>query len=48
MDEDTASLSQLQWAKILVKLDGKDFPSTLQVVVDSLSFSLQLWWKGPS
>ncbi|RVX14661.1 hypothetical protein CK203_011960 [Vitis vinifera] len=33
VDEDTASLSQLQWAKILVKLDGKDFPSTLQVVV---------------
>ena len=38
MDEDTALLSHLQWARILVKYDGRIMPGSLQVDVGSFSF----------
>ncbi|RVX21519.1 hypothetical protein CK203_002346 [Vitis vinifera] len=33
MDENTASMVELQWARILVKLVGRDLPSYVQIVV---------------
>ena len=47
VDENTAHLSNLQWARILVKSLGRALPGALQVVVGSSSFSFQLWWKVP-
>ena len=46
-DEDTASMAELQWAKILVKLDIRSLPSSAQVVVGSGCFSVLLWWEFP-
>ena len=40
-------LSHLQWARILVKYDGRVLPRSLQVVVGCSSFSIQLWWEAP-
>ncbi|RVW76027.1 hypothetical protein CK203_055303 [Vitis vinifera] len=35
VDEDTTNFSQLQWARFLVKSDGKDLPGALNLVVGS-------------
>lgn len=40
VDEDMTDLNQLRWARILVKLDGRAFPASLQVVIGSPSFSI--------
>ena len=47
VDEDLTDLNQLRWARILVKLDGRAFPASLQVVIGSPSFSIQLWCEIP-
>ncbi|RVW32631.1 putative methyltransferase PMT13 [Vitis vinifera] len=47
VDEDMTDLNQLRWARILVKLDGRAFPASLQVVIGSPSFSIQLWCEIP-
>ena len=47
VDEDTTNFSQLQWARFLVKSDGKDLPGALNLVVGSLCFAIQLWWEVP-
>ncbi|RVW28886.1 hypothetical protein CK203_048076 [Vitis vinifera] len=36
-----------EWARILVKYDGRVLPKSLQVVVGCSSFSIQLWWEAP-
>ncbi|RVW91099.1 hypothetical protein CK203_039965 [Vitis vinifera] len=43
VNEDTAFFSKLQWARILVKLVGKELPSSLEIVVGSGCFAGQLW-----
>ena len=45
MDEDTAVFKELQWARILVKSEGLEWPSSLQVVVSSSCLAIQLWLK---
>ena len=45
VDEDTATFKELQWARILVKYEELEWPSSLQVVVDSSCFAIQLWWE---
>ena len=44
VDEDTKNLSQLQWARILVKNGGNFFPGTLNLVVKSC-YAVRLWWE---
>ena len=46
-DEDTTCMTELQWARILVKLDGRSLLSSAQVVVGSGCFSILLWWEFP-
>ena len=46
-DEDTTGMSELQWARILAKLDGRSLPSSTQVAVGSGCFSILLWWEFP-
>ncbi|KAL6318438.1 hypothetical protein AAG906_041204 [Vitis piasezkii] len=43
VDEDTAAFKELQWARILVKYEGLEWPSSLQVVVSSSCLAIQLW-----
>ena len=45
VDEDTATFKELQWARILVKYEELEWPSSLQVVVDSSCLAIQLWWE---
>ncbi|RVW94433.1 hypothetical protein CK203_035701 [Vitis vinifera] len=45
VDEDTAAFKELQWARILVKSEGLEWPSSLQVVVSSSCLAIQLWLK---
>ena len=45
VDEDTAAFKELQWARILVKSEGLKWPISLQVVVGSSCFFIQLWWE---
>lgn len=44
-DEDATGMSKLQWARILVKLDGRSLPCSTQVVVGSGCFSILLCWE---
>ena len=45
VDENTRRFSQLQWARILVKSEGKELSGTLQLVGDAACFAIQLWWE---
>ena len=47
VDEDTAHLRHLQWARVLVRYDGRRMPGMLKVVVGLSCFSIQLWWEVP-
>lgn len=43
VDEETKNLSQLQWARILVKNGEKFFPGTMHLAVNSCCYAIQLW-----
>lgn len=47
VDEQTKFFTDLQWAKILVKIVGRDLPNSIQVIVGLGRFSVQLWWEIP-
>ena len=47
VDENTDFMAELQWARLLVKLVGRDLPTSVQLVVGSGCFSVQLWWETP-
>ena len=42
VDEETTRGRNLQWARVLVKTNGKKVPGRLQVVVGDLYFSMNL------
>ena len=45
MDENRDFMVELQWARLLVKVVGRDLPTSVQLVVGSGCFSVQLWWE---
>ena len=45
IDSQTEKLEELQWARILVKLNGEDIPSVVEIGVEGVCYSLTLWWK---
>ena len=45
VDESTVAFKELQWARILVKSEGLEWPSSLQVVIGTTCFAIQLWWE---
>ncbi|KAL6327375.1 hypothetical protein AAG906_018977 [Vitis piasezkii] len=45
VDENTFSMANLQWARLLVRVEGRDFPSSVQLVEGSGCYSIQLWWE---
>ena len=38
---------QLQWARILMRLNWRSLPVSLQLVVGSTCYFIQLWWEVP-
>ena len=44
-DENMTSMAELQWARILVKLVGRDLPTSVQIVVGLGSFSFNCGGK---
>ena len=46
VDEDTTAFKELQWARLLlVKSEGLEWLSSLQVAVGSSYYAIQLWWE---
>ncbi|RVW66412.1 hypothetical protein CK203_066326 [Vitis vinifera] len=45
IDSKTKKLEELQWARILVRSDGGDKPSTLEIGIEEEVFTLALWWE---
>ena len=45
VDENMDSMAELQWDRMLVKVVGRDLPTSVQIVVGSGCFSVQLWWE---
>ena len=35
----------MQWARILVKLNGDDILSVVEIGVEGVCYSLTLWWE---
>ena len=48
VNEGMSFLSKLLWTRILVKLDEKALPNTIEMVVGSSRFCIQFWWEIPS
>ena len=48
VDEDTRSLTELQWAWILVKRVEREVLNSAHIVLGLGCHSLQLWWESPS
>ena len=47
VDEKMVSMANLQWARLLVRVVGRDFPSSIQLVEGSGCYSVQLCWDIP-
>ncbi|RVW12420.1 hypothetical protein CK203_107253 [Vitis vinifera] len=45
VDPQTESLEELQWARVLVRSDGKTFPDTLELGFEETTYSVTLWWE---
>ena len=45
IDSQTEKLEELQWARILVKLNGDDILSVVEIGVEGVCYSLTLWWE---
>ena len=45
IDSKMKKLEELQWARILVRADGGDKPSTLEIGIEEEVFTLALWWE---
>ena len=45
IDEQTRSMGEIQWARILVKIRGDFRPSMLEIEVEEEVYSVALWWE---
>ena len=46
VDEGTKSMSEMQWARILVKREDWEVPNSVHIVLGTGCFSLHLWWES--
>ena len=46
-DEETIRRTDVLWARILVKAEGRERPSTINILAGSRSYELQIWWELP-
>ncbi|RVX00501.1 hypothetical protein CK203_037008 [Vitis vinifera] len=45
IDAKTKKMKELQWVRILVKLNGEKLPNTMEIWVENMHYSLPLWWE---
>ena len=45
LDEDTASKTDLHWARILVKMNSNVKPASVNLLAGARSYELQIWWE---
>ena len=45
IDAKTEKIEELQWVRILVKLNGEKLPNTVEIWVENMRYSLSLWWE---
>ncbi|KAJ9686979.1 hypothetical protein PVL29_015719 [Vitis rotundifolia] len=45
IDSQTEKMEELQWARILVKIKGKELPNTVEIWVEEECYTLTLWWE---
>ena len=45
VDESTGFMIELSWARMLVKVNERVLPNSIEVVVGTKSFDIQLWWE---
>ena len=45
VDTQTEKLEELQWARILVKVNGDELPNAVEIWVDERCYVLTLWWE---
>ena len=45
VDTQTEKLEELQWARILVKLNGEELPNVVEIRVEEDCYVLTLWWE---
>ena len=46
-DKDTTLKTQVIWARILVRVEGKTRPSMIHIQVRARSYELKVWWELP-
>ena len=44
MDKGTTLKTDLLWTRILLKMEGKEKPSSVNILAGARSYELQLWW----
>ena len=45
IDSLTERKEELEWARVLIKSNGEDLPSTLEIGVEGEVYALSLWWE---
>ncbi|KAJ9685080.1 hypothetical protein PVL29_017204 [Vitis rotundifolia] len=45
IDSQTEKMEELQWARILVKIKGKELPNAVEIWVEEECYTLTLWWE---
>ena len=45
IDSQSEKMEELQWARILVKMNGEDLPNVLEIWNEEVCYSLILWWE---
>ena len=46
-DKETEMKMEMKWARMLIKLEGKARPSTVNILEGPRSYELQIWWEIP-
>ena len=41
----TEKLEELQWARILVKMNGEELPNMVEIWIEDFCYALTLWWE---
>ena len=45
IDSQTERMEELEWARVLIKTNGDELPSTLEIGVEGEIYALSLWWE---
>ncbi|RVW47756.1 hypothetical protein CK203_103399 [Vitis vinifera] len=45
VDSQIEKLKKLQWARILVKLNGEELPNVVEIWIEDFCYALTLWWE---